>query len=163
MGIRRSTGDIFALALPAGEAIGRIGCFLNGCCYGTPTDLPWGVVFPHAEVHVPCHPTQVYATLLNLMLMAGLITLYRRPHRMGQVMAAYVIGYSVYRFLIESLRKGVTAEVLAFGLTEAQVFSLACVAAGLVWWMWLQKRGTMVPAFRGDSVPSPVAGTAPPA
>jgi phosphatidylglycerol:prolipoprotein diacylglycerol transferase len=133
--------DAGAPGIALGYAIGRVGCFLNGCCYGTPTDLPWGIVFPHAETHVASHPTQLYATVLNLLLMGGLIALYRRPHRVGQVMAAYVVGYSVYRFLIESLRKGVTAEVLAFGLTEAQVFSLVCVALGIAWWAWLQKRG----------------------
>ncbi len=139
--------DAAAPGIALGYAIGRIGCFLNGCCYGTPTDLPWGVVFPHAETHVACHPTQVYATILNLLLMGGLIALYRRPHRYGQVMAAYVIGYSVYRFLVESLRKGVTAEVMAFGLTEAQVFSLLCAVLGIAWWAWLQKRGQAAEAL----------------
>src|SRR5687768_546020 len=57
--------DAAAPGIALGYTIGRIGCFLNGCCYGTPTDLPWGVVFPHAEVPVACHPTQLYATLLN--------------------------------------------------------------------------------------------------
>jgi phosphatidylglycerol:prolipoprotein diacylglycerol transferase len=133
--------DAAAPGIALGYAIGRIGCFLNGCCYGTPTDLPWAVVFPHAGNSTPCHPTQIYATVLNLILMGGLIALYRRPHRVGQVMAGYVIGYSAYRFCIESLRKGVTAEVLAFGLTEAQVFSLVCAVLGLFWWVWLLKRG----------------------
>jgi phosphatidylglycerol:prolipoprotein diacylglycerol transferase len=143
--------DAAAPGIALGYAIGRIGCFLNGCCYGTPTDLPWGVVFPHAETQVACHPTQIYATILNLGLMFGLVALYRRPHRVGQVMAAYVIGYSVYRFLIESLRKGVTAEVLAFGLTEAQVFSLLCLALGAAWWAWQQKRGEAVIAVSQPS------------
>lgn len=142
--------DAAAPGIALGYAIGRIGCFMNGCCYGTPTDLPWGVVFPHSELHVPCHPTQIYATILNLVLLAGLVRLYRRPHRVGQVMAAYVIGYSVYRFLIESLRKGVTAEVLAFGLTEAQVFSLLCVVLGVAWWAWLSRRGLAVGAATGQ-------------
>ena len=141
--------DAVAPGIALGYAIGRIGCFLNGCCYGTPTNLPWGLEFPHAGVHEPCHPTQLYATILNLLLMGGLIVLYRRPHRIGQVMAAYVVGYSVYRFLIESLRKGVTAEVFALGLTEAQVFSLLCIALGAGWWIWLQKRGAPT-GFSGE-------------
>lgn len=137
--------DAAAPGLALGYAIGRVGCFLNGCCYGGPTDLPWGVAFPNVPDGLRHHPTQLYATVLNLGLMALLVRLYRRPHHLGQVMAAYVAGYSTYRFAIESLRKGYTADVLAFGLTQAQVFSLLAIAAGLLWWFWLSRRTPLAP------------------
>src|SRR5436305_114353 len=77
--------------------------------------------------------------------LASRIHAYRRPHRAGQVLALYLGGYSVYRFLIEFLRKGVTAKVLAFGLTEAQVFSLFAIAAAAAWWAWLGRRSAPAP------------------
>ena len=71
------TFDLFAPYLALGYAFGRIGCFLNGCCFGTPTDLPWGVVFPGLDA-VPRHPAQLYSTLLSLGLFAFLLWLYPR-------------------------------------------------------------------------------------
>jgi phosphatidylglycerol:prolipoprotein diacylglycerol transferase len=145
--------DTAAPGLALGYAIGRIGCFLNGCCYGGPTNLPWGVHFPvpGADPAALYHPAQLYATIISLGL-AGLLTAcYLRPHRVGQVMALYVCGYSVYRFLIESLRKGVTAEVFALGLTEAQAFSLLTLALGAAWWGWLQRHAAPAPPLHSDT------------
>src|SRR3712207_514662 len=79
--------DAAAPAMALGYAIGRIGCFLNGCCYGVPTQLPWGFHFPDADPHLLYHPAQIYASILNFGLAAVLISVYRRPHRAGQVMA----------------------------------------------------------------------------
>jgi phosphatidylglycerol---prolipoprotein diacylglyceryl transferase len=142
--------DAAAPGLALGYAIGRIGCFLNGCCYGVRTELPWGVPGAYCQEGDPAwhyHPAQIYASVLNLLLLVGLLKAYRRPHRAGQIMALYVAGYSIYRFLIEALRKGVTADVSLLGLTQAQVFSLLTLAAGVVWWVWL----------RGHSQPAPEA------
>jgi len=138
--------DAAAPGIALGYAIGRIGCFLNGCCYGCPTELPWGVHFPGTAPGVHMHPTQIYAMIANLALCAFLARAYLRPHRLGQIIALYVAGYSLYRFLIESLRKGYTADVLAFGLTDAQVFSILTFAAGVIWWLWLQRSRVPLPA-----------------
>lgn len=137
--------DAAAPGLALGYAFGRIGCFLNGCCYGGPTTLPWGMHFPGTEPHLSYHPAQIYASVLNFLLVPALIWAYRRPHRSGQVLALYIGAYSVYRFAIEGLRKGVTAEVFWMGLTEAQVFSAVCVVLAAGWWLWLRKRGTEAP------------------
>jgi phosphatidylglycerol---prolipoprotein diacylglyceryl transferase len=154
--------DAAAPGIAIGYALGRIGCFLNGCCYGGPTDLPWGVRFPHSEAPgIPHHPAQLYASILNLAFVPFLIWLYNRPHQAGQVMATFGVLYSTYRFGIESLRKGVTAEVFAFGLTEAQVLSLVTLAASAAWWIWLRKHGQPAPEAEPDrsegKVPEPVA------
>lgn len=123
--------DAVAPGLALGYAIGRIGCLLNGCCYGGPTSLPWGMVFRDAEhgtLTPPSHPVQLYATLINLAICAFLVYLYRRKTATGQVLLAYLALYSLYRFAVESLRKGYTAHELAFGLTQAQVASLVVLA-----------------------------------
>ncbi|MFN3651377.1 MAG: prolipoprotein diacylglyceryl transferase [Armatimonadota bacterium] len=157
--------DAAAPALGLGTAIGRIGCLLNGCCYGTSTDLPWGIPgkFLHgADPGFHYHPAQVYDGALNALLMVLLIVAYLRPHRTGQVMALYLGGYSFFRFLVESLRKGVTADVLAFGLTEAQVFTLVMMLAAAAWWAWLQRHGRPAPPLvaksPGEPTPEAAAG-----
>ncbi|MBI3910837.1 MAG: prolipoprotein diacylglyceryl transferase [Armatimonadetes bacterium] len=133
--------DAAAPALALGYAIGRVGCLLNGCCYGSPTDLPWGMRFPleTGGWTEPSHPAQIYASLANLALFSLLLALAPRLRVSGQLAVAYLMGYSVYRFLVEFIRKGATAHVLALELTEAQWASLTAIllAAGL----WLILRG----------------------
>lgn len=137
--------DAAAPGLALGYAFGRIGCFLNGCCYGGPTTLPWGMHFPGTDPHLAYHPAQIYASAFSFLLVPALIWAYRRPHQSGQVLALYIAAYSVYRFLIEILRKGVTAEVFWMGFTESQVFSAVCLVLAGAWWMWLRNRGTPAP------------------
>jgi phosphatidylglycerol:prolipoprotein diacylglycerol transferase len=151
-----SMGDAAGPGLALGYAIGRLGCFMNGCCYGVPTELPWGVHFDASGPGVRSHPVQLYALAINLVLTALLVRAYRRPHRTGQVLALFAIGYSVYRFLIESLRKGVTADVLFMDLTTAQVFSVLAATAAGIWWVWLKKHGGTPPELVVAGVP--VAG-----
>lgn len=73
------TLDTLALGLPLGQAIGRLGCFMAGCCYGRPTDLPWGLTFTHPEslgpLGIKVHPTQIYESLLVLGVFAVLYRL----------------------------------------------------------------------------------------
>lgn len=128
--------DVLAPSLAIGYAFTRIGCFLNGCCYGVETHLPWAVRF-HDTVTggltPPSHPTQLYASAANLAIF-GLLTVFEKRSRgNGYVFLIYLGLYSAYRFLIEILRKGVTASVMMGGLTQAQVLSLAVmIAVGVV-------------------------------
>lgn len=122
--------DMAASSIALGYAAARIGCFLNGCCYGAPTTLPWGVRFTGSDnPAVPSHPTQIYASLANLIIFAVLLRAERARKAPGFVFAAYVGLYGLYRFLIEFLRAGYTAQVWAFGLTQAQGVSLLMIAA----------------------------------
>ena len=148
--------DAAAPGLALGYAIGRVGCLLNGCCYGGPTHLPWGMHFPDADPALLYHPAQIYASIINLGIVGALVYAYRKPHRVGQILALYLGAYSVYRFGIEALRKGVTAQVLAFGLTEAQVFSLFVIAAAAVWWLWLLRRSAPAPEGASEAAPPQV-------
>lgn len=126
-------GDVIAPGTALGYAIGRVGCFLNGCCYGAPTSLPWACQFHDPPVTgpltPPSHPTQLYAALASLLIFAVLLMIFRRQRVAGQVLWAFLLLYSVYRFAIEFLRKGATAEVMGALLTGAQ---WACLATALV-------------------------------
>lgn len=120
-------GDFAVTALPLGHAFGRVGCFLNGCCYGAPTDVPWSV----HQAEALRHPVQLYETGFNLLLYAALNALLRRHGPPGLVVAAYLLGYGTWRFLIEFLR-GDDRLAAAAGLDAAQLLSAALVAAGLL-------------------------------
>lgn len=103
--------DLLALAAAVAEGVGRWGCFFSGCCWGTPTDLPWAVTFPeiarrlHAGLPgVPIHPTQIYLSLNSLAILGILVLVYRRKRFHGRIIAVYVILYTITRFFMEFVR-----------------------------------------------------------
>jgi phosphatidylglycerol:prolipoprotein diacylglycerol transferase len=136
-------------ALALGYAIGRLGCFLNGCCYGAPTDLPWAFRFHDPPVTgpltAPSHPTQIYASLINLGIFAALWAMAMRKTRPGQVFFAYLALYSIYRFGIEFLRKGYTAKVWLGGLTQAQIGSLVLLVLAVALYAWASRAKSAAP------------------
>jgi phosphatidylglycerol:prolipoprotein diacylglycerol transferase len=146
--------DVIAPALAFGIAIGRIGCFLNGCCYGDQCHLPWAVEFPKhsppwdAEVarnlippdaphSLPLHPTQLYSTVDGLILFVLLSAYFPIRRRDGEVMALLMVTYPVTRFLIEHLRNDEGA--WAAGMTISQLISVGIFAAGLIYWFALSR------------------------
>lgn len=128
--------DLFVPALALAQGFGRIGCFLNGCCFGLPTALPWGVSFPFSG-H-PVHPTQLYEAVFCFALAALLFFLWQRRPRTGTVAASYFILYPTGRFLFEFVR-GDQAKFFLH-LTLHQWFSLVLIAVTLV----LVLRGRLV-------------------
>jgi phosphatidylglycerol:prolipoprotein diacylglycerol transferase len=98
------TGDTFALPLALALAVGRWGCFFNGCCYGVPTDLSWGVTFDVGGVPTKCHPTQIYECFFHLWMAAILLLLLRLDLLRGHHLQFYLIAYGIYRFLTEFIR-----------------------------------------------------------
>jgi phosphatidylglycerol:prolipoprotein diacylglycerol transferase len=127
-------GDLLAPAFALGYAIGRIGCFLNGCCYGGQCSEPWGVVFPDAgPMHR--HPTQIYATIMNLAFFFTLDMFLKKPHKRGAIFLSYLALYCIYRFIDEHFRAGATADIFILGLTDAQVFSLLCLPV-IFYFLW---------------------------
>jgi phosphatidylglycerol---prolipoprotein diacylglyceryl transferase len=125
--------DETAPGIALGYAFARVGCFLNGCCHGHPTDLPWGMIFPHGEIcDRPVHPTQLYALVCSLAIMAILIRLRPLVRFRGQLFAAYLALYSVARFLLEYTRAGATGKYLegSGGLTQAQFASILIFLVG---------------------------------
>ena len=123
--VHSRTGDLFAVPLCVGIAVGRLGCFFAGLAddtYGTPTALPWAVDFGDG---VHRHPTQIYEFLFLAALAALLWHWQGRPHREGQIFRAFMAGYLGWRLVIDSLKPQPTIH----GLSCIQWAALG----GLVW------------------------------
>lgn len=107
------------------HAFGRIGCFLNGCCYGKVCPFPWGVPLPgHAEA---LHPTQLYEALFLIGLFFVLSALYKRRRFDGEVFASYLMLYAAGRFAVEFFRGD---NPIYYFWTRNQWLSLVAAAAG---------------------------------
>lgn len=132
-GIRTKTGDTFAVPAAVTVSIGRLGCFAAGCCYGTPTDLPWGIQFELADGAVlPRHPTQLYESAFHLTVAFMMAGLHRRGIWRGQLMKFYILSYLLYRFATEYIRP---EPELWWGLTSYQWFALAIAPVfAFIWW-----------------------------
>ena len=100
MGIRRPTGDLFAMALPAGEVVGRIGCHLNGCCYGIRCEMP-GAVFQHGALRFPA---QLVSSATAAVMFGVLLWLAPKLKREGDLFRAYLLLFGTTRFAIEFVR-----------------------------------------------------------
>ncbi len=138
MEIHVKTGDTFALPLACALVVGRWGCFCNGCCYGTPTDLPWGRDFGDGVLR---HPTQAYESLFHLGMAVVLWLLLREGWLRGQHLKLYLIAYGVYRFLTEYIRP---EPISACGMTFYQWVSLILIVGMVAQW-WLDRRPTATP------------------
>lgn len=115
----RSTGDLFAPGLAIGIAIGRIGCLLNGCCYGKASNLAWAIKFKG----VACHPTQIYEAIFCFFLFLYLWQKRKSVAIEGDLFKMFLLAYSFFRFWVEFLRADKVDSLL--GLSIAQVISAA--------------------------------------
>lgn len=147
------TADAFAPGLALGQAFGRQGCFSAGCCWGKPTDLPWGVHFTqlgHEYTGVPIvygdnleahlHPTQLYESFLMFGVFALLYYLHRKKKFDGQIMILYGFMYSIIRFSIEFLRDDPRGDFFGFttatGLSTSQGVSIIVAVASTGFLIW---------------------------
>ena len=131
--------DVAAPAIAIAHAFGRVGCFAAGCCYGIPTDAPWGVTFENSysgtlvsvPLNIPLHPTQLYSALGNLAIFGLLLWLYKRKKFDGQVFWVYVLGYGVFRFVLEFWRGDPRGTVFGGMLSTSQFVSIVMVTLAL--------------------------------
>jgi phosphatidylglycerol:prolipoprotein diacylglycerol transferase len=117
------TMDAFAPGVAIGQAIGRLGCFAAGCCWGRACYLPWGVRFRSdfaapVPLDRPLHPVQLYESAADFLIFAFLYRVYRRSERPGTVIGLYLVLYSTARFIIEFFREHEQALVGPFSLTQ---------------------------------------------
>jgi phosphatidylglycerol:prolipoprotein diacylglycerol transferase len=143
-------GDCIAPGLLLGLAIGRLGCFLNGCCYGGPCDLPWAVQFPAgsppAEHHpdllggsLPIHPAQLYAAFDAALLAALAVLFTPLARRDGEVFALVLTLHPISRILLEMIRVD-EPPALGTPLSISQLISLGLLALAAVLWWWLARQ-----------------------
>lgn len=125
--------DVLAPSLALGHALGRVGCLLNGCCYGRRCEMPWALRYPadHETHGTPVHPTQAYEALLALGLAAVLEGVFRRRRFDGQVFALYLMAYAVLRAGVECFRGDYPVHTLTLGfITPAHWVSLGLFLLG---------------------------------
>ena len=136
--------DFVAPCVPTGLAAGRVGNFINGELWGrlSSPDLPWGMVFRNSGSLQPRHPSQVYQFLLEGVLLFILLWLYARKERKeGQVAAAFLVGYGVFRFIAEFFREpDAFLGVLALGMSMGQWLCLPMIVFGVNLWFWAAKQ-----------------------
>lgn len=125
--------DFAVTALPLGHAFGRIGCFINGCCYGTSSSLPWSVVVDG----LARHPTQLYEAACNFTIYLVLLWVYCRRRHDGRILALYFMLYGLVRFVFEFYRGDPRMRWLGF--TVAQEISLLLMVVGLGLWLFLPR------------------------
>lgn len=147
--IRSRTGDTFALPVAVAVAIGRIGCFVAGCCYGRVTTVPWGVAFPLAgdESGIVRHPTQLYEVAFHIVAALALAVMDRKRWLVGNQLKAYLIAYMIYRFLSEWLRP---ESPILLNLTIYQLVSVAIIA--ILMMLWVRDSCELQPTVRGSNL-----------
>jgi phosphatidylglycerol:prolipoprotein diacylglycerol transferase len=129
LGVTIKTGDSFAVPVAGAVAVGRLGCFSAGCCFGKPTGGSWGIDFGDGILR---HPTQLYESAFHATMLGVLILLERGGLFPRQRIKLYFIAYLVYRFFSEWLRP---EPILGLGLTGYQWASLALIGVfALLWW-----------------------------
>jgi phosphatidylglycerol---prolipoprotein diacylglyceryl transferase len=153
-----ATFDAFAPGLALGHAIGRIGCFAAGCCYGKPTDHFWGVTFTsklaNAVVGTPLgvalEPTQLIESAAELCIFFILTWMFARKKFDGQIAGAYFFLYGIARFFIEYLRGDPgRGSVLGGLLTGTQLIAIGLVlTGGLLWYLRPAPKVVVAPATR---------------
>lgn len=147
-------GDAIAPGIILVQAIGRVGCTINGCCYGAPTTLPWGIIYTNPQSYgyeaslllppgVGLHPTQIYEIIFNLIVFGVLLKLRGRLKPDGSVFVLYYAFYSAWRLGIGFIREGTN---FAGGLQEAQVIGIIILAFAIPFLVfktrWVKKEET---------------------
>ena len=134
--------DAFAPGVAHGHALGRLGCFAAGCCWGSRCDRPWAVTFTNPEAEklvgvplgVPLHPSQLYESFAEFLLSYFLYRQFLKKHGQGEIIGLYLILYSLIRFFVEFVRNH--EQSLPFGLpfSITQWIAAGTLSIGVWWW-----------------------------
>ncbi len=121
--------DLIAPGIILAQMLGRVGCTINGCCYGIPTSLPWGIIYTHPDSigfgAGVVHPTQVYEFVALIIIFGILLILRGRLKPDGSLFLIYLGLYSAWRLGVGFLRAGTP---FLFGLQQAQVIAIIVLA-----------------------------------
>jgi len=138
-----ATADVLAPGIALGHAIGRLGCFAAGCCWGAQCSLPWAVTFTRPEAHelvgvplgVPLHPTQLYESIAEAVIFLILYFRIAKPHRPGAIIGLYLVLYSTVRFFDDFLRDPQQPNPFGGPFNTAQWISLGLIATVMAIWL----------------------------
>lgn len=140
--------DFFSPAIALGHAIGRLGCFMAGCCFGKPLQAEtwYSLIFPEnssrAPAGIPLYPTQLIESGAEFLLFVGLGLALKYKKFDGQIFTLYLILYAFFRFWIEFLRGDIERGFIAnTGLSTSQVLAIILFAIGLILYLYRSKRG----------------------
>ncbi len=146
--------DLIAAPVALGHAIGRLGCFAAGCCYGKPTELSWGVTFTNpiaskisgTPLDVSLHPTQLYESAAEFLNFGLLLWLGAKPRLRGQIAGAYFFLYGMERGTIEFFR-GDPGRTMMFHdrLSVMQIVSVVLIAVGAYLWLRGHRAAAPIP------------------
>ena len=129
-------GDLWAPAAAIGQGIGRIGCFMAGCCSGKPTDMQWGVVFTHpnslAPLNISLHPTQLYSSVSGFVIFLILLLLNSKKQFEGQVLLWFLILHSTARLAIERFRGDDRGMLSCIDMTVTQLATILILVGSVV-------------------------------
>ena len=129
-------GDLWAPAIALGQGIGRIGCFMAGCCYGRPTNLPWGVIFKDPQTlapqGIPLHPTQLYDFLSGSLIFLILLFVTLKKRYTGQVFIWFLILHSTARLITERFRGDDRGIIPGTDMTITQGLAVLILIGGVV-------------------------------
>jgi phosphatidylglycerol:prolipoprotein diacylglycerol transferase len=137
------TADCYVPGLALGHAIGRLGCFAAGCCWGSVCPYPWAVTFTNPYAHEivgvplnePLHPAQLYESAALLLICGILLMIFRHSRFAGQTFAAYLMLYGLARFLLEYTRDLSDDPVFFHLLSLSQIVALCLIPAGAAIWI----------------------------
>lgn len=134
-----SPGNLLDTVIPyicLAYALGRLGCFLNGCCYGQVTEMPWGLIYPTVDSQLR-HPTQLYSAAAALTIFLILFLMRRKIYPNGVIFAWFLILIGSYRFVVEFFR----VRIYLLGIISlAQLISIALVFTGLIFLVIILKK-----------------------
>lgn len=134
--------DIFAITTTIVHSIGRLGCFLAGCCYGSPTDSHFGMVFPSTN-NVSVHPTQLYETSMLLLIMFLLLFLKNRMQFDGQIFLVYLMLYAFGRGILEFFRGDDRGFIIEEILSHSQFIALCLISIAMYFYYKFYKKSNI--------------------
>jgi phosphatidylglycerol:prolipoprotein diacylglycerol transferase len=151
--IKKLDGWLWAdIAIPyvaLGQAIGRIGCLMAGCCYGRPTSLPWGITFTVSEIAptgIALHPTQIYESLFNFMIFAVLFFRRNKTTFKGEQILSYLFLYGAARAVVEVFRGDPRGWWLWGTVSTSQLISAVAVVIGIILYFRIREKNRIAPA-----------------
>ena len=130
--------------IPFGLGLGRIGNFINLELWGRETDVPWAMIFPNDPLLLPRHPSQLYEAFLEGIVLFAILNIFiKKPRPMGSVAGLFLIGYGIFRFIVEYVREPEVENFFGV-ITRGQALCLPMIIGGVLIMSWAYSRKSAV-------------------